>query len=191
MEDKVKKRMVWTLVLALILGLAVGASTGCSKKDVGAPGELSAEEQARLKAEEERRLREQRLRDGQLSEGQGRGGTESQMREIFTNQDIHYDYDRYDLSGEAKQILNDKSGYMQSHPELNVIVEGHCDERGSASYNMALGEKRARAAAAYLQAMGISSARMETVTYGKEKPLVQGSSEAAYAANRRAHFVIK
>jgi peptidoglycan-associated lipoprotein len=189
MEDKVKKRMVWTLVLALILGLAVGASTGCSKKDVGAPGELSAEEQARLKAEEERRLREQRLREGQMSEG--RGGTEAQMREIFSNQDIHYDYDRYDLSGEAKQILNDKAGYMQSHPEVNVIVEGHCDERGSASYNMALGEKRARAAAAYLQAMGVSAARMETVTYGKEKPLVQGHSEAAYAANRRAHFVIK
>lgn len=183
-----KKRMVWTLVLALILGLMVGASTGCSKKEVGAPGELSAEEQARLKAEEERRLREQRLREGQSG---ALTGTEAQMREIFTNQDIHFDYDRYDLRGDAKQILNDKAGYMQSHPELNIIVEGHCDERGSASYNMALGEKRARAAAAYLQAMGISAARMETVTYGKEKPLVQGHTEEAYAANRRGHFVIK
>lgn len=189
MEDKVKKRVAWTLVLALILGLAVGLSTGCSKKEVGAPGELSAEEQARLKAEEERRLREQRLREGQGASQLT--GTEAQMREIFTNQDIHYDYDRYDLRGDAKQILNDKAGYMQSHPELNVIVEGHCDERGSASYNLALGEKRARAAAAYLQAMGISSARMETVTYGKEKPLMQGHTEEAYAANRRAHFVIK
>lgn len=185
-----KKRMVWTLVLALILGLAVGASTGCSKKEVGAPGELSAEEQARLKAEEERRLREQRLREGQGA-GSGLTGTEAQMREIFTNQDIHYDYDRYDLRSDAKQILNDKAGYMQSHPEVNVIVEGHCDERGSASYNMALGEKRAKAAAAYLQAMGISSARLETVTYGKEKPLVRGNTEEAFAANRRAHFVIK
>lgn len=184
-----KKRMVWTLVLALILGLAVGASTGCSKKEVGAPGELSAEEQARLKAEEERRLREQRLREGQM--GESRGGSEAQMREIFTNQDIHYDYDRYDLRSDAKQILNDKAGYMQSHPEVNVVVEGHCDERGSASYNMALGEKRAKAAAAYLQAMGISSARLETVTYGKEKPLVRGNTEEAFAANRRGHFVIK
>jgi len=80
---------------------------------------------------------------------------------------------------------------MQSHPEVNVIVEGHCDERGSASYNMALGEKRAKAAAAYLQAMGISAARLETVTYGKEKPLVRGNTEEAFAANRRGHFVIK
>lgn len=183
-----KKRMVWTLVLALILGLMVVASTGCSKKEVSAPGELSAEEQARLKAEEERRLREQRLREGQSG---ALTGTEAQMREIFTNQDIHFDYDRYDLRSDAKQILNDKAGYMQSHPELNVIVEGHCDERGSASYNMALGEKRARAAAAYLQAMGISTARIETVTYGKEKPLVQGHTEEVYAANRRGHFVIK
>ena len=190
MEANVKKRMVWTLILALILGLMVGASTGCSKKAVGTPGELSAEEQARLKAEEERRLREQRLREAQMAEGQARG-TEAQMREVFTNQDIHFDYDRYDLRSDAKQILNEKTSFMQSHPDLSVIVEGHCDERGSASYNLALGEKRARAAAAYLQAMGISSARMETVTYGKEKPLMQGHTEEAYAANRRAHFVIK
>ena len=184
-----KKRVVWTLVLALILGLAVGASTGCSKKDVGAPGELSAEEQARLKAEEERRLREQRLREG------GLGGqmtcTEAQMREIFTNQDIHYDYDRYDLRGDAKQVLNDKSAFLQSHSDLNVIVEGHCDERGSGPYNLALGEKRAKAAAAYLAAMGISAGRMETVSYGKERPLVMGHTEEAFAANRRGHFVIK
>lgn len=188
MEAVVKNRVVWTLIMALILGLMVGVSTGCSKKAVGTPGELSADEQARLKAEEERRLREQRLREagmGQMT------GTEAQMREMFTNQDIHFDFDRYDLRSDAKQILNDKAGYMQSHPELNVIVEGHCDERGSSSYNLALGEKRAKAAAAYLQAMGIGAGRMETVTYGKEKPLVQGHTEEAYSANRRGHFVIK
>jgi peptidoglycan-associated lipoprotein len=173
--------------MALMLGLMAGGMTGCSKKAVG-PGELSAEEQARLKAEEERRLREQGLREGQPG---AFPGTEVQMREIFQNQDIHFDYDRYDLRGDVKQILNDKSAFLQSHPDLNVIVEGHCDERGSSAYNLALGEKRAKAAAAYLAAMGISVSRMETVSYGKERPLILGHTEEACAANRRAHFVIK
>jgi len=186
----VKRNTIYTLILALILGLVVAGSLGCAKKSVGGPGELSAEEQARLKAEEERRLREQRLREAQLAEGQARG-TEAQLRDLFTNQDIHFDYDRYDLRTDAKQILNDKSAFMQQHPNVNVIVEGHCDERGSASYNLALGEKRAKAAAAYLTAMGIDAMRIETVSYGKERPLVPGATEEAYAANRRAHFVIK
>jgi peptidoglycan-associated lipoprotein len=183
----VRKSVLWTLILALMLGLMAGGMAGCSKKAVG-PGELSAEEQARLKAEEERRLREQRLREGQSG---ALSGTEAQMREIFQNQDIHFDYDRYDLRGDAKQVLNDKAGFLQSHPDLNVIVEGHCDERGSSAYNLALGEKRAKAAAAYLAAMGIGASRMETVSYGKERPLVMGHTEEAYAANRRGHFVIK
>ena len=182
-----KKRMVWVLVAALGLGLLTAGLSGCAKEAVTG---VSAEEQARLKAEEERRLREQRLREAQLKEQQARG-SEAQLREIFVNQDIHFDYDRYDLSAEAKQILNDKAAYMQSHPALQTIVEGHCDERGSNSYNMALGEKRAKAAAAYLQAMGIAADRLETVSYGEERPLVQGHNEEAWAANRRAHFAIK
>ena len=74
---------------------------------------------------------------------------------------------------------------------MAVIIEGHCDERGSSAYNLALGEKRALAAKAYLQSMGVAPQRMETVSYGKERPLVPGHTEEAYAANRRAHFVIK
>jgi peptidoglycan-associated lipoprotein len=151
---------------------------------VAAPGgQLSAEEQARLEAERQRRLRE-----AQLQEKEARM---AQLREVFVNQDIHFDYDRYDLSAEAKQILNEKAQYMQSNASLMVIVEGHCDERGSNAYNMALGEKRAKAAAGYLEAMGIGPNRLETVSYGEERPLVMGTSEEAYAANRRAHFVIK
>ena len=177
-----KKSIYWFLTAALLMGLALSA--GCAKEKVAAPGsQLTAEEQARLKAEEERRLREARLREQESGA--------AQLREIFVNQDIHFDYDRYDLSSEAKQILNDKAAYMAANPGVRVIVEGHCDERGSNSYNMALGEKRARAAAAYLQAMGIDDSRLETVSYGEEKPLVLGRTEEAYAANRRAHFVIK
>jgi peptidoglycan-associated lipoprotein len=173
---------MWVTVLALGLALVLGVA-GCGKKTVAGPGQLSAEEQARL--EEERRLREARL-----AEQSARGG-EARQREMFINQDVHFEYDRYDLTNEAKQILNEKSAYMQNHPDLMVIVEGHCDERGSNAYNMALGEKRARACAAYLQAMGVAYDRMETVSYGEERPLVLGTTEEAYAANRRGHFIIK
>ena len=136
-----------------------------AKRKSPAPAASAAEEQARL--EEARRLRE-----AQLAESQARGG-EARQREIFVNQDVHFEYDRYDLTPEARQVLNEKARYMQSHPELKIIIEGHCDERGSNAYNMALGEKRSKACAAYLQAMGIAPARMETVSYGEERPLVQ------------------
>ncbi len=178
-----KKGFYLMMCVALLAGLVM--AVGCAKEKVAAPGGngLSAEEQARLKAEQERRLREARLREQQLGA--------ARLREMFVNQDIHFDYDRYDLSAEAKQILTDKAAYLKDHPQVKVIIEGHCDERGSNAYNMALGEKRARAAAAYLEAMGIDPNRLETVSYGEEKPLVLGHSEEAYAANRRAHFVIK
>jgi peptidoglycan-associated lipoprotein len=182
----VKKGVLWMMLAGLALGLLLSA--GCAKDTVPPPSaQLSAEEQARIKAEKER---EARLREARLKEEQARSG-ETKLREVFVNQDIHFDYDRYDLSAEAKRILNDKAAFLQAHPEVKVIVEGHCDERGSNAYNMALGEKRAKAAAAYLTAMGIAAERLETVSYGEEKPLVMGHTEEAYAANRRGHFVIK
>ncbi len=167
--------------LALILGMA-GA---CAKKQVAAPG-LSAQEKAHLEAERQRRLREQRLREAQLKAAQ-----ERKLREIFENKDIHFEFDRYDLTPEAKQILNEKAAYLLKHPNVKIIIEGHCDERGSNAYNMALGEKRAKAAKAYLEAMGVDPSRMETVSYGEERPLDPRHTEEAYAINRRAHFVIK
>ncbi|RJX28777.1 MAG: peptidoglycan-associated lipoprotein Pal [Desulfarculus sp.] len=178
--------MIWIIAAALMLALAL--PLGCAKEKVGPTTGLTEAEKAR--AEQERRVREQRLREARLKEQQARDA-ETKLRDVFVNQDIHFEYDRYDLTPEAKQILNDKAGFMQQHPQIKVIVEGHCDERGSNAYNMALGERRAKAAAAYLEAMGVSGARIETVSYGEERPLVMGHTEQAYAANRRAHFVIK
>ncbi|MCF8035149.1 MAG: peptidoglycan-associated lipoprotein Pal [Desulfarculaceae bacterium] len=185
-----KKFLVWILAAALMAGLAA-LPLGCAKEPVpSAGGAVSDQEKARLAAERERRLREQRLKEAQLKEQQAREG-ESKLRDIFVNTDIHFEYDRYDLTPEAKQILNEKSAYLQQHPSVKVIIEGHTDERGSNAYNMALGEKRAKAAEAYLGAMGISPQRMEAVSYGEERPLVMGQTEEAFAANRRVHFVIK
>lgn len=190
-----KKSIIYALILALGLSLVMLPSVGCSKKTVGM-GELSEDEQNRLRAEEERRLREQRLRESGQTSGSDFAsssltGREAELRDLFVNQDIHFDYDNFDLRADAKQILNDKAAFLQANPQINIIIEGHCDERGSNAYNMALGEKRAWSAAAYLEAMGVAASRMEIVSYGEERPLVFGQTEEAFAANRRGHFVIK
>ena len=181
------KRFVVCIALILSMGLMMGGLSGCDKPAVSGTGggELSAEELARLQAEQER-LRRQ-MEEGQLEPG----SLAAQQREAFINQDIHFDYDQYDLRADAKSILEQKGAYMQANPNISVVIEGHCDARGSYAYNMALGEKRARSAAAYLVALGVPASRIEIVSYGSEMPLVSGHTEEAYFANRRGHFIIK
>jgi peptidoglycan-associated lipoprotein len=101
-----------------------------------------------------------------------------------------FEYDSSELTGEAQRALNDNAGLLKQYPAWTVTIEGHCDERGTAEYNLALGERRAVAARAYLVSLGISADRLRTVSYGKEFPFDPGHDEPAYAKNRRAHFVI-
>lgn len=164
--------MVFGVCALLLLGLAGCASTPTPAPETAAPAPAPTDDAAE-------RLRQQAAI------------REAQLRTQFENQDIHFDFDRYDLRPEARQILNEKAAYLLERNNLSVIIEGHCDDRGSSAYNLALGEKRALAAKAYLQSMGVAAQRMETVSYGKERPLVPGHTEEAYAANRRGHFVIK
>jgi peptidoglycan-associated lipoprotein len=101
-----------------------------------------------------------------------------------------FELDSSELSSEAQQALNENATLLKQYPNWTVTIEGHCDERGTAEYNLALGERRAIAARAYLVSLGISADRLRTVSYGKEFPFDPGHEEAAYAKNRRAHFVI-
>jgi peptidoglycan-associated lipoprotein len=101
-----------------------------------------------------------------------------------------FEYDSSELSSEAQRALNDNAGVLKQNTNWTVTIEGHCDERGTAEYNLALGERRAVAARAYLVSLGISADRLRTVSYGKEFPFDPGHDDAAYAKNRRAHFVI-
>lgn len=104
---------------------------------------------------------------------------------------IHFDFDSYVLSQQARDILTrDAEVLLKKMPNAKVSIEGHCDERGSDEYNLALGEKRAKAAESYLVALGVPTGRLTTISYGKEKPLDPGHTEAAWAMNRRAELVI-
>jgi peptidoglycan-associated lipoprotein len=104
--------------------------------------------------------------------------------------DINFDYDKYNLKPLAQTILKNGAAAYLKYRDYKLVVEGHCDERGTAEYNLALGEKRATEAAKYLADLGIEKERIKTISYGKEMPLDKGNDEAAWAKNRRAHFVI-
>jgi peptidoglycan-associated lipoprotein len=105
-------------------------------------------------------------------------------------EDVHFDYDKADLGDEARGILEKHALWLQNHRTAKVMIEGHTDERGTVDYNLALGDKRARATRDYLVSLGVAADRLQTVSYGKEKPLDPGPSEQAHAKNRRAHFLV-
>ncbi len=104
--------------------------------------------------------------------------------------DINFDYDKSNISPEARAIMKANADILLKNTNFNIIVEGHCDERGTSEYNMALGERRAQEAKKYFINLGVDGARMKTISYGEERPMDSRSNEEAWAKNRRAHFLI-
>ena len=105
--------------------------------------------------------------------------------------DVFFDFDRSAIRNEQKAALNDNAGWLKANSGAKIILEGHCDERGTAEYNLALGERRAKAVKDYLVGVGIAPDRISTISYGKERPFVLGHDESAWKWNRRAHFVVQ
>jgi len=104
--------------------------------------------------------------------------------------DVYFNYDRDDLLDDARARLQRNADFMKAQPQFVVTIEGHCDERGSIGYNLALGDRRAASAKSYVSTLGVADGRMQTVTYGKERPVCTESDESCWSRNRRAHFVI-
>jgi peptidoglycan-associated lipoprotein len=105
--------------------------------------------------------------------------------------DLHFEFDRWELTPEARKTLEDVAAALKSFPSLKLLIEGHADERGTPEYNLALGARRAEAARDYLASLGIEAARLDTISYGEERPLDPAHNEVAWALNRRAHFAVK
>lgn len=103
--------------------------------------------------------------------------------------DVFYAFDRSDLNTDSVDQLKTNANWMQTNSSNSVIIEGHCDERGTSEYNLALGERRANSARDYIVNLGVAPVRLKTVSYGEEKPFAAGSNEEAWAQNRRAHFI--
>lgn len=105
--------------------------------------------------------------------------------------DVRFDFDKSEVKEDGRMTCQIVANYLKMHPNAKLQIEGHCDERGTAEYNMALGERRATSVMTYIVSLGVSKAALSTVSFGKEKPLDPGHNEEAWAKNRRAHFVLK
>lgn len=197
-----KKGLV-VLVLILCVGLLL---TGCPKKTVvkEEPSMKKAEEPvterekaAKLEAEKElARIREEEAKKAKEKEfekslvAKKEPGIAGEVFESRLLKDIHFDFDKYDIRSEDAGTLKENAALLVNYPKVKIQVEGHCDERGTNEYNLALGERRANAAKKYLLSLGISTDRISSISYGEEKPLDAGHNEEAWFKNRRGHFVI-
>jgi len=152
-------------------------------------------EMARQQAVEEERLRDQRRREMELAETKRQEENAKQLAErqkkIFLGELVLFNYNSSVLTTEAQERLTKKAAWLKDNPNEKIIIEGHCDERGSTEYNLALGDRRAKAAKAFLVDMGISASRITITSYGEERPFDKGQNENAWSMNRRAHFVIE
>jgi peptidoglycan-associated lipoprotein len=163
-------RLSFITVFTLCLVVALSA---CSKKDVteGEPGFTTEGGGAALG-------------DGGTGTAGDAGAPAADMQTAF------FPYDSYKLTSAARSAIQANADYLKANPSASVQVEGHCDERGTTEYNLALGERRANAAMDYLVKLGVEKSRLSTISYGEERPSVQGSDEDAWSKNRRAEFVI-
>jgi len=109
-------------------------------------------------------------------------------KELYELADIRFEFDKFNLSDDARASLKNHAEWLNKNRDVMIVIEGHCDERGTSEYNLALGERRANAAAKFLVDMGIDAKRIKTLSYGEELPLDAGHNEDAWARNRRAHF---
>ncbi len=176
----------------IVLSFAMLAAGGCAKKEMVkqdesiAPSASSAvKEPAKTETAKATPVKEQYVKQEPLKETSA--GSE-QLKEPFNS--IYFDFDKYDLSKTARDSLVKNADLLRKDSSEKIRIEGNCDERGSDEYNLALGEKRAKAAMQYLVTMGIPADRLSVISYGKEKPADPGHDEAAWAKNRRDDFVV-
>lgn len=164
------------LVLLLASTLTFWIS-GCGKKPkMEAPTQTTATDFQALEG------------SGEKSSGEGTPVFSGQSSQLAA---IYFDFDKYNLRDDARDVLRRNAALLEQNQNLKITIEGHCDERGTVEYNLALGERRAKSVRDYLASMGVSSSRLEVVSYGKERPAVIGHDENAWSKNRRAEFVEK
>ncbi|MBI3599410.1 MAG: peptidoglycan-associated lipoprotein Pal [Nitrospinae bacterium] len=148
-------------------------------------------EEERLRQEEARRkFEEERLKAAMEAEVKPQIAREAEVKAIPELEDIRFDFDKSDIRADAKDILQKNAEWLQKNPDVKIQIEGHCDERGTAEYNLALGDRRAMSTKKYLTSLGVSAERIYTISYGEELPIDAGHNEEAWIKNRRGHFLV-
>jgi peptidoglycan-associated lipoprotein len=176
----------WRVIGVFLVALMI---SGCPKKTPPPTG-------GELGGAGDTGLGSQGLREGGLAPGdqerrvQDRIAGERDTSGGGPLQDVHFDYDSFDLSQEARDVLQSNANWITKNGEAKVEVEGHCDERGTVEYNLALGAKRAKAVRDYLVTLGVPAGQVSTISYGEELPACREASESCWQQNRRAHFLL-
>jgi peptidoglycan-associated lipoprotein len=191
----------WKIAVMAIALLLIFFAAGCAQKKISSePVRVTtAEEEAARKAEEDARQRELARQKALAEENLKEESIDATMiseraqaeKDQFENEDIYFEFDSIRLTPEAQELLLKKGKYLRENPAATVTIEGHCDNRGTNEYNLALGEGRAQSAKTFLMDLGIDTSRLNTLSYGEERPLDPQQTERAWAKNRRAHFVIE
>jgi peptidoglycan-associated lipoprotein len=183
----------------LLIVLLLIMTVGCAKKYTK-PAETTAAPEAPVKEEvvkKDTKMETMKVEERvfEKPEVQGEGKVvesalpaEDQAKSIF--KDVLFDYDKYDIKSEARPALDAVAAYLSGNKGINIVVEGHCDDRGTNEYNLALGERRAKSAKNYMTSLGVSPDRMIVITFGEEKPVCTAQNESCWQQNRRAHFVV-
>lgn len=174
----------------VLCALVAFISFGCQKAAVKPEAEQPAKQQKEGEQKTPEKVTEQKIASGKESvESEGKGiGAEEGKEGMF--KDLQFDFDKYDIKDEYKSELKSIAAWMTKNSGAKLSVEGHCDERGTNEYNLALGDRRAKAVKDHLVSLGVPSSKIETISYGEEKPLCTEHTEECWAKNRRAHFVV-
>jgi peptidoglycan-associated lipoprotein len=194
----------WIILAMLFIIPAMLFSVSCAKKAVmtePSTTDTSAADNAARQAELEKQKameRQKQMEEERLAaERAEKLKAEAMQRDMmmsknrFLSENVYFDFDKATLDYQAQELLKQKAMWLRDFPDANVVIEGHCDERGTNAYNLALGERRAESAKAFLVNLGISGARLTTISYGEEKPVDMGHNEEAWAKNRRAAFALE
>jgi peptidoglycan-associated lipoprotein len=193
------ERITFKILLICILMFSLTALVSCGKKTPG-PGdgagpagmsETEVEMGVQKTDKQKSAIEEEELsarQKAQLEERQADQEAARAAQKQFVNEKIYFGFDDSALSPEARNVLKAKVQYLRANPDKCVVIEGHCDERGTDEYNLALGSRRAESVKEFMVKAGISPSRLTTISYGEEKPAVAASSENAWARNRRAEF---
>ncbi len=189
------RKRLWLSIALVLIVPAMLFTTSCAKKAVtGTSASKMAQDEAARKAAEKARqeelARKRALEEQRLKE-EAAQRAKMEARQQFENEMVHFAFDSAELDATAQDILRRKAAWLRANPDANIIIQGHCDERGTVEYNLALGDRRAKSAKNFLENLGIAASRMTTISYGEERPLDPGHNEQAWAKNRRAQFVIK
>jgi peptidoglycan-associated lipoprotein len=176
---------------ALAMLIVALVATGCSKKQTVKADDAAGTAPAAAEAVKEAPAAGAPAPVVAAKPAEAAPGVAVTQEKPSTFADVRFDFDKSDLRDEAKGICQEVAAYMKKNPGAKLLVEGHCDERGTAEYNMALGDRRATSVKNYLVSLGVPTAALSTISFGKERPLDPGHDEDAWAKNRRAHFVLK